>query len=101
MQTYGLSEKHDQIDFPVSNVAFYDPKLQETLDSDINSQDNQDLRDVLLHLSLCHSIIIDERSKEYNASSPDELALVNAAKYFGVEFKSQDVDGVLEIDNLG
>ena len=28
----------------------------------------------------------------YNASSPDELALVNAAKYFGYYFKGRDDD---------
>ena len=39
-----------------------------------------------LHLSICHTIIIHESIDEnghpvltYNASSPDELALVNAA----------------------
>jgi len=40
----------------------------------------------LLHLAICHTIIIHEHVNEegekvlsYNASSPDELALVNAA----------------------
>jgi magnesium-transporting ATPase (P-type) len=34
----------------------------------------------LLFLALCHTIVIDEKKGTYNASSPDELALVNAAK---------------------
>jgi len=50
---------------------------------------------------LCHSIVIDARTGEYNSSSPDELALVNAAKFFGVEYKSQDVDGNISIDFRG
>jgi phospholipid-transporting ATPase len=28
----------------------------------------------------------------YNASSPDELALVNASKFFGFDFKGRDED---------
>ena len=28
----------------------------------------------------------------YNASSPDELALTNAAKYFGIVFEDRDAD---------
>ena len=41
-------------------------------------------------MALCHTIVIDERTGKYNASSPDELALVNAAKFFGAEFLKRD-----------
>lgn len=34
----------------------------------------------IMALALCHDIIIDEKKGVYNAASPDELALVNAAK---------------------
>lgn len=44
---------------------------------------------------------MDERTGKYNASSPDELALVNAAKFFGVEFKKRDEDNTLIIDYMG
>jgi phospholipid-translocating ATPase len=40
-------------------------------------------------LSLCHTILVDEKGK-YSAASPDELALVNAAKKFGIEFVETD-----------
>jgi len=33
----------------------------------------------------------------WNASSPDELALVNAAKYFGLEFIGRDNDNMIVI----
>lgn len=56
---------------------------------------------ILLHLALCHTIILDERTGKYNASSPDELALVNAAKYFGAVFKKRDEENVIQIDFLG
>jgi phospholipid-transporting ATPase len=44
----------------------------------------------VLFLACCHTIIIDQKTKKYNSSSPDELALVNAAKQFGYEFKERD-----------
>ena len=54
-------------------------------------------------LGLCHAIIIenktDEASKKeylsYNASSPDELALVNGARYLGFEFFERDAENNL------
>jgi magnesium-transporting ATPase (P-type) len=39
--------------------------------------------------------VIDQKKGTYNASSPDELALVNAAKEFGYEFTAKD-----ENDNI-
>ena len=45
---------------------------------------------VLIFLSVCHTIVLDEKKGTYNAASPDELALVNAAKQFGYEFVGQD-----------
>lgn len=48
------------------------------------------LKKIVLHLALCHTIIVDEKKKKYNAASPDELALVNAAKQFGYEFMGLD-----------
>jgi magnesium-transporting ATPase (P-type) len=52
---------------------------------------------MLTHLALCHSIVVDDKSGKYNASSPDELALVNAAKFFGYQYISKDENGVLSI----
>lgn len=36
-------------------------------------------------LAVCHTVIVEEKHGNlvYNASSPDELALVNAGKFFG------------------
>ena len=50
-------------------------------------------------MALCHSIIVEKKNGkiEYNASSPDELALVNAAKYFGVEFIERTDDNFIKI----
>ena len=42
--------------------------------------DHESLQKVVLFLAACHTIVIDQRKGTYNSSSPDELALVNAAK---------------------
>lgn len=52
---------------------------------------------MLLHLALCHSIIVDPRTNKYNSSSPDELALVNGAKALGFEFISIDSQKVIKV----
>ena len=73
------------------NVNFYDPEM----DADLNQQDrfnHDELVRVLMFLGLCHTIVIDQKKGTYNAASPDELALVNAAKQFGFEFKGFDKD---------
>ena len=54
---------------------------------------------VVLFLACCHTIIIDEKKGTYTSSSPDELALVNAARQFGYEFKGRDGDDALVIRN--
>lgn len=43
-------------------------------------------------LSLCHTVILESKNEEniYNASSPDELALINFAKMVGYEFFGVD-----------
>jgi len=52
-----------------------------------------------MFLACCHTIIIDEKKGSYNSSSPDELALVNAAKQFGYEFAKRDGENKITILN--
>jgi len=63
-----------------------------------DGNNKKDLTALILHLALCHTIIVDEKKKTYNAASPDELALVNAAKQFGWEFKGIDKDDNMIVD---
>ena len=44
------------------------------------------IREALFVMAICHSVITDEKNGEivYNASSPDELAIINFAKFCGV-----------------
>ena len=63
-----------------------------------NSSDHDALVRVLIFLSTCHTIIIDQKKGKYNSSSPDELALVNAAKQFGFKFAERDSDDNIVIE---
>ena len=58
----------------------------------------------MTHLGVCHTVVAEAKqdgTTSYNASSPDELALVNAAKYFGYFFKGRDDDNNIEVEILG
>ena len=68
-----------------SNVCFNDPEFEKDLKNK-GTESYEALSRVLYFLACCHTIIIDEKKGTYNAASPDELALVNAAKQFGYEF---------------
>ena len=73
------------------NVNFYDPKF-------IENKNHSDVIKLVQHLALCHTVIMDESKGEYNCSSPDELALVMAAKQFGMEFTKRDEEGVISLN---
>lgn len=102
--TGGISygEEHDippeeLLKFPkVTNVEFADRRLFDHLKKEHPNRKN--LERYLTLLSLCH-VIIPEKN-EYNASSPDELALANFAKFCGYEFVETSEDGhmVVQID---
>ena len=63
------------------------------------TKDKDDLIRCIMFLACCHTIIIDEKKGSYNSSSPDELALVNAAKQFGYEFAKRDGENKITILN--
>jgi phospholipid-transporting ATPase len=81
-------------------VNFEDPIFWDHLGTP-QHQNNSNIERALTHLALCHTIILDERTGKYNASSPDELALVNAAKFFGAVFNKRDEDNILTITYQG
>jgi len=68
-------------------------KYKEDLHSiiqNVGSEEEAAVREVMLHLASCHTIVIDKNSGEFNAASPDELALVEGARSYGFEFKGKD-----------
>lgn len=81
-----------------SNVCFHDPELEKDLNKR-GTEQNEALTRVMYFLACCHTIVIDDKKGTYNAASPDELALVNAAKQFGFEFKGFDASENMLIHN--
>lgn len=55
-------------------------------------------------LGICHTVISDDKEvkgkkfKVYNASSPDELALVNGMRHLGFAFYDRDIDDNIIVD---
>jgi phospholipid-transporting ATPase len=70
----------------VKNVNFESSALTEDLIP--GSKNYSKAEAMLLNLALNHSVLIGTRG--YCASSPDELALVNAAKFVGFKFVGRD-----------
>ncbi|CAG9326924.1 ATP8A1_3 [Blepharisma stoltei] len=87
--SYGTDD-HLDLQYKIPHVDFVD-----------NSLDHSDpmIIEFMMHLACCHTIISEMKDGElvYKASSPDELALVNAAKFFGYEFIARDQDMNIEI----
>lgn len=56
-----------------------------------------ELTNFLLVLALCHSVIpeVGEEGVVYHASSPDEEALIKAARELGVFFKARTPEAVI------
>lgn len=55
---------------------------------------------MLYILALCHTVLIEEKNgiPTFSASSPDELALINAAKFFNVNFVKRDKNNIITLD---
>lgn len=74
--------------FPiVTNVDFRDATFFEILQN-ANNPLSEKIRKCLFFLAICHTVLGEKKDDDiiYNASSPDELALINFAKFGGVKF---------------
>lgn len=82
----------------VTNVDFKDKSLFDHLTNEAHNN-QQEIKKTLSFLSLCHTIIIEEKNGEiiYNAASPDELALTNFARFCGYEFQGIDGDNYMTV----
>lgn len=78
----------------VPNVEFDDPGFDDDFESP--KQGNyQAIERMLTNLAVNHTVQVESKYLEsgnmvYNASSPDELALVNGARYLGVTYIGRD-----------
>ncbi|KAK2581679.1 hypothetical protein KPH14_002172 [Odynerus spinipes] len=70
---------------------FYDPALLEAV-----KQGNPDVHNFFRLLALCHTVMPEEKhgKLEYQAQSPDEAALVSAARNFGFVFKERSPNSI-------
>lgn len=107
--SYGTSGDHKQAmklhsleKEEISNFNFDDPIFYNHF-QDEKSTNYEYIEKVLLNLAICHTIIIEHKNGKliYNAASPDELALVNAARFFGVKFVDRDEDNIVTIEFKG
>ncbi|XP_033230353.1 phospholipid-transporting ATPase ID isoform X2 [Belonocnema kinseyi] len=76
---------------------FYDKKLLQAV-----KQGDPDVHSFFRLLALCHTVMPEEKSGklEYQAQSPDEAALVSAARNFGFVFKERSPNSIT-IDVMG
>jgi phospholipid-transporting ATPase len=83
----------------VTNVNFSDPVF-DSHKSDPHHENYKHIKKCITLLSVCHTIIPQEKEGKifYNASSPDELALVNGARHMGAGFQSRDSDNLITIN---
>ncbi|EGR33087.1 phospholipid-translocating p-type flippase family protein, putative [Ichthyophthirius multifiliis] len=81
----------------VTNVQFKDNSLFQDLESK-DSQSQHIIQSILM-LSVCHTVIVENTSSgsQFNASSPDELALINFAKFCGFEYIGVDEENIIKV----
>ena len=84
----GGSSKAAQKEMATAPVNFDGPELFAALRGDSGPDQMERCREFVLHLALCHTVVVEQigSEKRLSASSPDESALVSAAAHFGIEF---------------
>lgn len=82
----------------VTNVDFKDKALFTQLNDPIH-ENSLNIKNALIFLAFCHSVLAEEKDGRtvYNASSPDELALVSFAKFAGFEFVGLDENNFMRV----
>ncbi|KAM4528219.1 phospholipid-transporting ATPase ID-like [Odontesthes bonariensis] len=91
-QRMEITEKTERLDFSWNQLAdpkfiFHDPSLLETVRGG-----NPEAQAFFRLLALCHTVMPEEKKEgqlNYQAQSPDEGALVTAARNFGFVFRSR------------
>ena len=80
----------------ITNFNFHCKEFNKDYVNNFDTEDNQyqKIHLFLLCLALCHSVITDQNALpdiSYKSSSPDETAMVNCARNFGIIFEGRDV----------
>ncbi|XP_007456081.1 PREDICTED: probable phospholipid-transporting ATPase FetA-like [Lipotes vexillifer] len=100
-QRVEVSEKTEKVDFSYNRLAdpkfsFYDKTLVEAV-----KRGDRWVHLFFLSLSLCHTVIPEEKVEgelTYQAQSPDEGALVTAARNFGFVFRSRTSETIMVVE---
>lgn len=97
-----LAKCKDAVAKDVTNFNLEDEAFKEHMNNK-DHENHQNIKDYLTHMAVCHTVVAELKNGkiQYNASSPDELALINAAKYFGYFFKGRDDDNNIEVEIMG
>ncbi|XP_051169972.1 phospholipid-transporting ATPase ID isoform X3 [Leptopilina boulardi] len=97
-----LTETIPPIDFSFNKdyepeFKFYDKQLLEAV-----KREDSDVHSFFRLLALCHTVMAEEKNGhlEYQAQSPDEAALVSAARNFGFVFRERSPNSIT-IDVMG
>ncbi|RZF35230.1 hypothetical protein LSTR_LSTR013951 [Laodelphax striatellus] len=90
-QVIDVTEPTEKVDFSANpnyeaDFRFYDKALLEAV-----RKNDPDVHTFFTLLAVCHTVMAEERNGklEYQAQSPDEAALVSAARNFGFVFKER------------
>ncbi|XP_063051146.1 probable phospholipid-transporting ATPase IM [Engraulis encrasicolus] len=102
-QRLEITEDMESVDFSFNSLAdpkfrFYDHSLVEQV-----KLENTEVHTFFRLLALCHTVMAEEKSEgdlHYQAQSPDEGALVTAARNFGFVFRSRTPESVA-IEEMG
>ena len=63
----------------------------------VGSNDEKAIREFMLHIATCHTIVIDKNTGAFNSASPDELALVEGVRERGYVFQGKDRNNCLTV----
>ncbi|XP_062410135.1 phospholipid-transporting ATPase ID [Sardina pilchardus] len=100
-QRIDITEKTPKVDFSWNQLAdpkfyFHDKSLVEAV-----RQDSKDTQAFFRLLALCHTVMPEELKDgglNYQAQSPDEGALVTAARNFGFVFRSRTPESITVVE---
>lgn len=103
-ESYGENYGYDEMQSrpKVTNVDFRDLNFFDGMNKAAHKDHNL-IHENLYLLSTCHTINIETKNgaQTYSASSPDELALVNFAKFAGYEYVGTSSEGYLDVSVNG
>ena len=103
--SYGVSNPSPREYEPgITNINFECPLFERDWTEGIKEKGkpaNPLLETMILILGVCHTVVVEKKDENivYNASSPDELALVNAARHFGLTFIDRDDESNIILHN--